>query len=126
MLRFAFAFVSLIVATGGTVTGVAGIVKATAAVWPRIVAVAAGVLVDAAFVRWRDWPRLGEEFLSWERTEEAAANAWRERDEQSVITPNNLANMVLVLGDPTQDISATRNIRLVVKGGAAVHDARST
>jgi imidazolonepropionase-like amidohydrolase len=40
------------------------------------------------------------------------------------VEEGKLADLVLVSGDPSKDISATRNIRVVIKGGTIVHDRR--
>ena len=41
-----------------------------------------------------------------------------------IVEEGKLADLVLVSGDPSRDISATRNIRVVIKGGTIVHDRR--
>jgi imidazolonepropionase-like amidohydrolase len=43
-------------------------------------------------------------------------------DELGSIAPGKLADLVAVEADPTQDISALRTIRLVVKGGEVVRN----
>jgi imidazolonepropionase-like amidohydrolase len=45
------------------------------------------------------------------------------RPDLGVIAPGKLADLVLVAGDPTADITATRNVRLVLRGGAIVYEA---
>ena len=40
------------------------------------------------------------------------------------IEEGKLADLVLVSGDPSKEISATRNIRVVIKHGTIVHDRR--
>jgi imidazolonepropionase-like amidohydrolase len=45
------------------------------------------------------------------------------RPDLGVVAAGALADLVLVAGDPSRDIRATRGIRTVVKGGAVVHEA---
>ena len=47
-----------------------------------------------------------------------AARASGELDRLGSVTPGKLADLVLVDGDPTRDISALRKVALVLKGGA--------
>jgi hypothetical protein len=56
-------------------------------------------------------------------TLQAARVMKRDRDLGS-IQPGKLADLVLVAGDPTQDISAVRNTKLVVKDGVVFDPAR--
>jgi imidazolonepropionase-like amidohydrolase len=51
-----------------------------------------------------------------------AAEVLAQPDLGRVVT-GALADLVLVAGDPASDISATSNIRMVIKGGAVVHTA---
>lgn len=46
------------------------------------------------------------------------------RDDLGVIAPGKLADLVLVEGDPTVDVSAAQNVRLVMKGGVVVYGSR--
>ena len=41
-----------------------------------------------------------------------------------IVEEGKLADLVLVSGDPSKEISAARNIRVVIKGGTIVHDRR--
>jgi imidazolonepropionase-like amidohydrolase len=43
----------------------------------------------------------------------------RTLDRAGSITPGKVADLVLVEGDPTKDISAIRSVNLVMKGGVA-------
>ena len=45
-------------------------------------------------------------------------------DDRGVIEPGRLADLLVVEGDPTQDLSALERVRLVVKGGKLVRGAR--
>ncbi len=45
----------------------------------------------------------------------------RTLDRLGSITPGKLADLILVDGDPTEDISAIRKISLVMKGGVAYY-----
>jgi cytosine/adenosine deaminase-related metal-dependent hydrolase len=47
----------------------------------------------------------------------------RSRERLGSIAPGKLADLVLVEGDPTKDISAVRRIRLVMKGGTVFYPA---
>jgi imidazolonepropionase-like amidohydrolase len=40
------------------------------------------------------------------------------------VEEGKLADLVLVSGNPASDITATRNVRTVIKGGAVVHERR--
>ncbi len=46
------------------------------------------------------------------------------RTDLGVIEEGRLADLVLVSGNPATDITSTRNIRVVIKGGAVVHERR--
>ena len=48
-----------------------------------------------------------------------------QRSDVGIVEPGRLADLLLVDGDPTSDIAATRNIRVVMKGGAVVHNSVS-
>lgn len=52
-----------------------------------------------------------------------AAELLRRRD-LGVIEVGRLADLVVVAGNPAAEITATRNIRFVIKGGAVVHERR--
>lgn len=54
-------------------------------------------------------------------TGNAAAVTWRGAD-LGTIAPGKLADLIAVAGDPSSDISASREIQLVVKGGDIVFD----
>jgi imidazolonepropionase-like amidohydrolase len=41
-------------------------------------------------------------------------------DDRGAIKPGLLADLVAVDGDPTRDLSAVRNVKLVIKGGTVV------
>jgi imidazolonepropionase-like amidohydrolase len=41
------------------------------------------------------------------------------------LEPGKLADLILVEGDPTQDITALARIRLVIRGGRIVFDHRA-
>ena len=45
------------------------------------------------------------------------------RPDLGIIAPGKLADLLLVEGDPAVNVSATRNVRVVLKGGAIVHEA---
>jgi imidazolonepropionase-like amidohydrolase len=45
----------------------------------------------------------------------------RTLDRTGSITPGKLADVILVEGDPTKDVSAVRNISLVMKEGVAYY-----
>jgi imidazolonepropionase-like amidohydrolase len=40
------------------------------------------------------------------------------------VEEGKLTDLVLVSGNPASDITATRNVRTVIKGGAVVHERR--
>ena len=84
-LRFAFCIVCFAVSTVGLSIGVAGIVKATADMWPAPVGAAAGVLAGAAFLRRWVWPRAREEFLRWEHSEREATEAKRAAEQRDAV-----------------------------------------
>ena len=54
----------------------------------------------------------------------SAARVMKRDRELGSIQPGKLADLVLVAGDPTQDISAVRNTKLVVKDGVVFDPAR--
>lgn len=53
----------------------------------------------------------------------AAAEMLGRSGELGVVAPGALADLVVVPGDPLADISALRNVSLVIKGGVVVKDA---
>jgi tryptophan 2-monooxygenase len=48
------------------------------------------------------------------------------RSDLGVIAEGRLADLVLVAGDPSRDIRATREVRVVFKGGVVVREAATT
>ena len=40
------------------------------------------------------------------------------------IAPGRYADIIAVAGDPTRDVALLRNVKIVVKGGVVVKDAR--
>lgn len=46
-------------------------------------------------------------------------------DRLGTLAPGKLADIVVIAGDPTRDIRATRNVRHVIQGGAVKEDARA-
>jgi imidazolonepropionase-like amidohydrolase len=54
----------------------------------------------------------------------SVAAALLKAPELGTVEEGKLADLVLVSGDPSKEISATRNIRVVIKGGNIVHDRR--
>jgi imidazolonepropionase-like amidohydrolase len=52
----------------------------------------------------------------------AAARVMR-RPDIGVVEPGRLADLVVVDGDPMLDLAALRQIRVVLRGGEAVHGA---
>jgi imidazolonepropionase-like amidohydrolase len=51
-----------------------------------------------------------------------AAGVIRRANDLGTIEPQKLADLIVVAGDPVRDISACREIRLVVKNGSIVVD----
>jgi len=51
-----------------------------------------------------------------------AAGVIRRADDLGTIEPGKLADLVVVAGNPAEDIRASREIRLVIKNGAIVLD----
>jgi len=54
----------------------------------------------------------------------SVAAALLRRADLGTVEEGKLADLVLVSGNPASDITATRNIRVVIKGGAVVHERR--
>jgi imidazolonepropionase-like amidohydrolase len=57
------------------------------------------------------------------RAATAGAAQLLRRSDLGVVAPGKLADLLLVEGDPTLDISTTRNVRAVVKGGDVLYRA---
>lgn len=54
----------------------------------------------------------------------SVAAALLRRTDLGTVEEGKLADLVLVSGNPASDITATRNVRAVIKGGAVVHERR--
>jgi imidazolonepropionase-like amidohydrolase len=47
-----------------------------------------------------------------------------ELSDRGVIEPGRIADLLVVRGDPTTDLSALQNVKYVIKNGEVVHAAR--